>query len=160
MQHQVEKNGFIRCGIIYLENGEMNLSCADFTEAYTGDTDFTDYKSSFTFTPCFDNASYGVNVRVQGAMRSYRVALNKDNTISIEKNEYGYRTLVSKPFVWEAGKEYTIDVTAKANSISAECGGVRISYKDEDKPYLNGSLGVSLYGGSHIKVRKIQVKGI
>ena len=147
-------------GIIYLDEGQMNLSCENFTEAYTGDTDFEDYKSSFTFTPCFDGASYGVNVRVQGAMRSYRVALNKDNTISIQKNEYGYRTLVSKPFTWKPGKEYVISVTAKGHTIKAECECVALSFADKDNPYLNGAVGVSLYGGSHIKVRQISVKGI
>ena len=146
-------------GIIYLEEGQMNLSCENFTEAYTGDTDFEDYKSTFAFTPCFDKASYGVNVRVQGAMRSYRIALNKDNTFSIEKNEYGYRTLASTQFVWEAGKEYVISVTAKGNTIKAECEGVKLSITDKDNPYLNGAVGVSMYGGSHIKVRKISVKG-
>ena len=146
-------------GIIYLEEGQMNLSCENFTEAYTGDTDFEDYKSTFAFTPCFDKASYGVNVRVQGAMRSYRIALNKDNTFSIEKNEYGYRTLASTPFDWEAGKEYVISVTAKGNTIKAECEGVKLSVADKDNPYLNGAVGVSMYGGSHIKVRKISVKG-
>ena len=147
-------------GIIYLENGEMNLSCADFTEAYTGDTDFSDYSSTFTFTPSFDDASYGVNVRVQGAMRSYRIALNRDNTISIEKNEYGYKTIECKPFNWQAGKEYTIKVTAKQNVIKAECDGVKLSYTDNDNPYLNGAVGVSLVGGAHVKVKKITVKGL
>ena len=90
----------------------------------------------------------------------YRVALNKDNTISIEKNEYGYRTLVRKPFTWKPGKEYVISVTAKGNTIKAECEGVALSFADKDNPYLNGAVGVSLYGGSHIKVRQISVKGI
>ena len=60
-------------GLIYLENGEMHLSCADFAEAYTGRYDWQDYQAEFSFTPLIGE-HHMLNIRVQGAIRSYAVA--------------------------------------------------------------------------------------
>ena len=57
-------------GISCLENGQLHLSCADFGEVYTGGSDWKDYKARFLITPSAGDFHL-VNVRVQGAVRSY-----------------------------------------------------------------------------------------
>ena len=147
-------------GLMYLEDGELHLSCADFAEAYTGRHDWEDYSAEFTFTP-LTGAGHMVNVRVQGAIRSYAVGLLADGKIAILKNDNGYRVLTDAPFAWENGKEYTITVKAVGNTISAIADGAELlKITDEEHPYLQGSVGVSMLRGTHDKYRRIAVKGI
>lgn len=147
-------------GLLYLENGYLNLSCADFAEAYTGHHAWKDYCAKFTFIPV-TGEHHILNVRVQGAIRSYATGLLPDGRIAILKNDNGYRILAETAFKWENGKEYTISVTAKGNHISVEFEGVEIlSATDEDNPYLQGAIGVSVQEGSHDKYRRIMVTGV
>ncbi len=102
-----------------------------------------------------------VNVRVQGAIRSYAVGLLPDGKSAILKNDNGYRVLTDAPFAWENGKEYTITVKAVGNTISAIADGAELlKITDEEHPYLQGSVGVSMLRGTHDKYRRIAVKGI
>ncbi len=146
-------------GLMYLEDGQMHLSCSDFAEAYTGRHDWENYRAEFSFTPLTGN-THMVNVRVQGAIRSYAAGLLKGNRIAILKNDYGYQVLAETEFEWKHGQEYTIAVTAAGNKISAEIEGVKIEAVDQERPYLKGSIGVSMLNGSHDKYRMIKIKGI
>ncbi len=147
-------------GLMYLEDGELHLSCADFAEAYTGRHDWEDYSAEFTFTP-LTGANHMVNVRVQGAIRSYAAGLLPDGKIAILKNDNGYRVLAEAPYAWENGTEYTITVKAVENTISVIMDDKEIlKVTDEERPYLCGSVGVSMQNGSHDKYRRIVVKGV
>lgn len=147
-------------GLMYLEDGELHLSCADFAEAYTGRHDWEDYSAEFTFTP-LTGANHMVNVRVQGAIRSYAAGLLPDGKIAILKNDNGYRVLAEAPYAWENGTEYTITVKAVGNTISVIMDDKEIlKVTDEERPYLRGSVGVSMQNGSHDKYRRIVVKGV
>ena len=57
-------------GISFLENGQLHLSCADFGEVYTGGSGWKDYIARFLITP-LSGEYHLVNIRVQGAIRSY-----------------------------------------------------------------------------------------
>ena len=147
-------------GLMYLEDGELHLSCADFAEAYTGRHDWEDYSAEFTLTP-LTGANHMVNVRVQGAIRSYAAGLLPDGKIAILKNDNGYRVLAEAPYAWENGTEYTIIVKAVGNTISVIMDDKEIlKVTDEERPYLRGSVGVSMQNGSHDKYRRIVVKGV
>ena len=147
-------------GLMYLEDGELHLSCADFAEAYTGRHDWEDYSAEFTFTP-LTGANHMVNVRVQGAIRSYAAGLLPDGKIAILKNDNGYRVLAEAPYAWENRTEYTITVKAVGNTISVIMNDKEIlKVTDEERPYLCGSVGVSMQNGSHDKYRRIVVKGV
>lgn len=147
-------------GLIELVDGEMQLSCADFAEAYTGRYDWEDYQAEFSFTPLMGE-HHMVNVRVQGAIRSYAVGLLPDHRIAVLKNDNGYRVLKEAPFAWENGVEYTIGITAIGNEITAAIDGTEILKAiDTERPYLQGSIGVALQKGSRGKYRRIAVKGI
>lgn len=144
-------------GLMYLEDGQLHLSCSDFAEAYTGRYDWEDYTAEFTFTP-LTGEHHMVNVRVQGAIRSYAFGLLSDGKAGLLKNDNGYTVLAEKPFEWETGKEYTVKITAQGNTLKAEIDGCVLETCDEEHPYLRGSVGVSMVKGSHDKYRKIRIK--
>ena len=52
-------------GNLFLEDGNLHLSCADFGEAYTGRYDWRDYRAEFALTPHAGEQHYGC-IRVQG----------------------------------------------------------------------------------------------
>ncbi len=143
-------------GLMYLEDGQLNLSCSDFAEAYTGRYDWTDYTAEFRLTPVVGGC-HMVNVRVQGAIRSYAVCLAEGGKIQLLKNDNGYKLLAEAALTWRCGQEYTVTVSARGNRVEAECAGARISHVDADNPYLKGSVGVSVLGGSHCRYRAIKV---
>lgn len=145
-------------GLLYLENGFLNLSAADFGEAYTGRHDWEDYRAEFYITPVTGKV-HRINVRVQGALRSYAAGLIGEGLAGIQKNENGYRTLTEVPFSWEYGKEYKITVQVKGNRITAELDGKEIGdFTDEERPYLKGAVGISARDGSHFRCRRICVR--
>jgi ADP-ribosylglycohydrolase len=144
-------------GLWYIENDEAHLSCCDFGEVYTGKHDWTDYTAVFELRPVAGSDHF-VNVRVQGAIRSYAAGLTSGGRLALYKNENGYRKLAEENFPWEAGKYYTIKVNAKEANIKVSINGkVLINFTDKDHPYLYGSIGLSTRNGSHCAYRKISI---
>lgn len=145
-------------GLLYLEGGQMHLSCSDFAEAYTGRYDWKDYMSTFTFTP-LNEGQHMLNVRVQGAMRSYAAGFLPGGRFAILKNEGGYRVLAETAFDWHSGQEYVISIHACGNRIEANVeNGPSLAVNDDISPYLRGSIGVSVKKGGHSKYREIKVE--
>ena len=69
--------------------------------------------------------------------------------------------LAEAPYAWENRTEYTITVKAVGNTISVIMNDKEIlKVTDEERPYLCGSVGVSMQNGSHDKYRRIVVKGV
>lgn len=129
-------------------------------EAYTGHHDWKDYRAEFTLTP-LTGEHHMVNVRVQGAIRSYAAGLLPNGKAAILKNDNGYQILEQTDFAWETGKEYVIALTVKENLIKMEINGNHIlKAADEERPYLQGSIGGSMQNGSHDKYRRIRVMPI
>lgn len=145
-------------GLMYLDGGEMHLSCSDFAEAYTGRHDWSDYTAKFYFTP-LTGQNHMVNVRVQGAIRSYAVGLLPNKKAGILKNDNGYRVLTEAEFDWSCKKEYVVEIKVQGNKIEARIDDLYLSAADEDRPYLWGAIGVSMENGTHDKYRKIEVFG-
>ena len=152
--------------------GALHLSCADFGEAYTGRYDWKDYTAVFEMTPLTGENNM-VNVRVQGAIRSYAVALLADSKIALLKNENGYRVLTDTAFDWKAGRDYEVSVCAQEPDCMQRSKKCRL---DVDKPnscrqillywnmririitYLQGAVGVSVRNGSHAKYSSIRMR--
>jgi len=145
-------------GLRYLQDNMLYLSCADFAEMYTGRHDWTDYTACFVIKPCVGREHY-VNVRVQGAVRSYAAGFSM-NKLCLGKNESGsYRTLAETDFAWEPGKTYAITVKAEGNTLTVWVDGeLLLTYADEQRPYMTGSIGLSVRGGSRCGYRMITVK--
>ena len=98
-----------------------------------------------------------VNVRVQGAIRSYAFGLLPNGKAALLKNDNGYTVMAEVPFAWELQKEYTVTVTAKGNYLKAEIEDVVLEVYDQERPYLQGSAGVSMKNGTHDQYRKIKI---
>ena len=98
-----------------------------------------------------------VNVRVQGALRSYAVGLLPEGKVGILKNENGYRVLTDAEYAWKKGAPVTVRVSVRGDEIDAEVDSVRLHYVDEDHPYLSGQIGISVRDGSHISLGELKV---
>jgi len=144
-------------GLMYLEDGQLNLSSCDFGEAYTGRYDWKDYQAEFYVTPIIGE-HHMVNVRVQGAIRSYAAAFLPGGKVGILKNENGYRLLIDTKFDWEPGKEYKLGVAVEGSKIKVAVNDQEVlEYLDTESPYLEGAIGISVQNCSRIKCRKIVV---
>jgi ADP-ribosylglycohydrolase len=155
---RTEVSQFIRLkGLLYLDGGTLNLSCADFAEAYTGHHDWNDYTASFTVEPVTGKRHF-VNVRVQGAIRSYAAGFS-ENGLGLYKNDNGYTALAEIPFDWKYGKTYDISVSAKGNELSVFVDGKEyFTHTDTDFPYLTGFVGLSVHNGSHCRYHGLSVR--
>lgn len=146
-------------GLMYLEDGCLHLTGADFAEAYTGRHDWCDLTAKFRIA-VQQGEQACVNFRVQGAVRSYAAGFDGKGRLSLLKNSTdGYKTLYSVPFEWQTGEEYEITVEAQGNRLSVICGDARIAYVDETEPYCEGAVGISARNGSHMKLSSIEIKG-
>ena len=144
-------------GLWHIEGDEAHLSCADFAEVFTGRHDWTDYIASFELKPIAGQEHY-VNVRVQGAIRSYAVGFGPDGKFYLCKNEDGYRILEKVDFPWKVGKSYTVTINVSGPRISASVNKKElIDYTDKESPYLYGSIGFSVRKGSHCAYKKFVV---
>lgn len=159
--HHREVSQFTRLkGKSYLKDGQLHISCCDFGETYTGRHDWKDYTAQFLITPLV-GPYHMVNVRVQGAIRSYAVGLLPDGQIAILKNENGYRVLKAADYEWKHNETYQIRVTVKENVIIAAVNGEELlEVVDENDPYLEGGIGLSVRNGSHLACREIMVEGM
>jgi len=141
-----------------MEEGALHGNAASNGELYTGAPEWTDYAFTVRLTPIV-GVDHRVNVRVQGARRSYAVGLAADGRLVLYKNDKGYRELASIPFAWETGAEYAITLKAQGNTLTAAVGGedVGLRFVDEDAPYLTGQVGLSIGTGCHVLYHSVEV---
>lgn len=143
-------------GIFRLDGGASHLSGPDFAEVYTGDVLWRDYEYDVSLEAVSGREHY-VNVRVEGAMRSYAVGFDGDE-FCIVKNNYGRKKLASVKHKLELGRQYRVGVAVKGDTITATLDGeLMLAYTDK-KPLLFGSVGLSNRNGSHTKYTLIDIK--
>ena len=147
-------------GLCFIEDDMLNLSCADYAEMYTGRHDWKDYTAGFVLQPVMGHDHY-VNIRVQGAMRSYAAGFSfvGGGKMRLMKNESGkYRVLRETDFAWEKGHAYTLTIRAQGNRFTVWVDGVEcITFTDETRPYLTGAIGLSVQNGSRCGYRGITI---
>lgn len=101
-----------------------------------------------------------MNIRVQGAMRSYAAGFSKNNKLVLRKNYYGYTTLCETDFEWKVDEEYKISLTADGSIISVSVNDKEyLKFTDSDLPLLTGCAGISVEKGSHCLYRDIAITG-
>lgn len=144
-------------GILSLEGKQLNLSCADFGEAYTGHYQWADYRASFRLCPVAGE-QLTVNFRVQGAIRSYAFGFNGAGRLALLKNCNGYRELAACPFEWRHGQEYQFDIEVRGNVLKARCGQAELTAIDEQEPYLTGQVGYSVREGSRLSSSMLELR--
>ena len=145
-------------GLWYLKEDKAHLSCSDFGEVYTGHHDWANYRAVFTIQPLTGQEHF-VNVRVQGAIRSYAAGFTAGK-LGLYKNENAYRKLTETDFAWELGKSYVLTVTVEGPDIKAEVDNKELFFSDTDSPYLKGCIGMSVKNGSHCAYRMIKLQGL
>lgn len=143
-------------GNLYLEEGELQLSCSDFGEAYTGGYDWTDYTASFRIRPQTGKQHY-CGVRIQGGVRGYFAGFADKEFVLMKNARNGMEKLAAVSFDMTSTKEYEIKVTAAGNRIRAELEENVLDITDERNPYLTGSVGLAVRNGSHISCSRIRI---
>lgn len=143
-------------GNLYLENGELHLSCSDFGEAYTGGYDWTDYMTSFGIRPQTGKQHY-CGVRIQGGVRGYFAGFSDEEFVLMKNKRDGMEKLAAVPFTVINGKEYQISMTVIGNCIKAELEGTVLEVMDRKNPYVTGSVGLAVRNGSHISCSSIRI---
>lgn len=147
-------------GIWDLDGGELIGSVSDFGEAYTGSYDLKNYTFTATLIPQI-GSHHSINVRVQGAIRSYAVGLRKNGRLVIDKNDNGYTEVASADFLWQQGRAYTLTVKVIEDRIEVFYQETPVlSWQDEHAPYLTGQVGVSLSNGSRCHFKDFIIQSI
>ena len=72
-------------GHSYLDGQYLSLSCADFAEMYTGHHLWNNYRVTAVLKPVTGTEHF-VNIRVQGAMRSYAAGFSGNNKLVLRNN--------------------------------------------------------------------------
>jgi ADP-ribosylglycohydrolase len=143
-----------------IENGAYHGSGIGYNESYSGDINWKDYTISTEITPIMGDY-HNINLRVQGALRSYAFGLAPDNTIALYKKDKSYRMVQKTDFVWEHGNRYQLQVSAKDDEFVATIMGGNetktINWRDTDAPYRNGQIGLSVWDNGHTAFHWLKV---
>ena len=141
-----------------LETGAYHGSGASVSESYTGDPAWRDVSLEVDLVP-LAGSSHNINVRVQGARRSYAVGLAPDDRVVVYKNARGYRPVAEAGFAWQLGKRYHLRVETIGPALRATVDGrTLIAWTDPDEPYLSGQIGLSNFAG-HTRCERMRVCG-
>ncbi|MBN8638718.1 MAG: hypothetical protein J0M07_25615, partial [Anaerolineae bacterium] len=147
-----------------LEDGAYHGSGVGECESYSGDIHWTNYSVIAAIVPLIGEHHY-INVRVQGAQRSYAFGLAPDGKVALYKKQKIYRMVVSAPFVWSCGQGYKLSILAWGNHVYATATASdgteqTIEWQDRDSPYLNGQIGLSTWHGSHTRFTSVYLRYI
>ena len=146
------------CGHWRVENDAYSGSGVEQNESYTGDVEWRDYEVTVRLQPVLGE-QHRVNVRVQGALRSYAAGLVEGEHVAILKKREGqYQELTSAPFSWRHGETYALTVAASGATLSLSVDGKQLlTWTDADAPHLNGQIGLSNGPGCHTRFLSLQV---
>ena len=145
--HRVPSQFTTLKGVWTLDRGCLMGSTADFGECYTGDLRWKDYAVEAELCNVCPGES-GINVRVQGAMRSYAVTLD-GHKLMIRKNDNGYRTLAECSFPISIGETRHFRIICAGSTIAVWHNGIcLLRCVSSQDPYLNGCVGFSIFRGA------------
>jgi ADP-ribosylglycohydrolase len=143
-----------------LDGGAYHGSGGDVSESYSGDPSWDDYRLTARLTPLLGDA-HNVNLRVQGALRSYAAGLAEGDRVVLYKKAGGYRPVAEAPFEWALGRSYEIVVVARGSHLEVALDGAPLlSWRDEDAPYLRGQIGLSNFAGCRTAYEEVAVSPV
>jgi hypothetical protein len=100
-----------------------------------------------------------INLRVQGALRSYAAGLGPGERLVLYKKENGaYREICSTPYRWEPEQPVEIEASGRGNRLSVSTGAAQLVWVDEMNPYLKGMIGLSNFPGCHTRYEWLRVR--
>ena len=101
-----------------------------------------------------------INVRVQGALRSYAFGLAPGGKAALYKKDRVYAEVASTAFDWRHGETYRLSVTASGDMLTAtvegDDGTATLRWQDSEAPYLTGQIGLSTRAG-HTRFTRVDV---
>ncbi|MGQ9849730.1 MAG: ADP-ribosylglycohydrolase family protein [Aggregatilineaceae bacterium] len=129
-------------------------------ETYTGDIAWQDYRLEVQVIPLIGDY-HNLNVRVQGALRSYAGGLGPQGTLALyRKDGQDYTLVASAPFSWQHGTPVLLRFSAQGDRLTLEAssgdGQARLTWVDPT-PYLHGQVGLSTWHGSHTAYEGLRV---
>lgn len=149
---------FLR-GYWRLEDGAYHGSGPTINETYTGDMTWRDLSLTAELVPLL-GGHHNVNVRVQGARRSYAIGLAPDNRLVLYKNEGGYQPRAEAGLSWRHGQRYQLKVDVGGPEIAVTVDGqLMLRWNDNELPYWHGQIGLSNFNGSHTRYERLTVEG-
>jgi len=147
---------FLR-GYWRLEDGAYHGSGWAVSETYSGDIEWLDTTLSVRLTPLVGD-HHNINVRVQGALRSYALGLAPNRKLTLYKNNRGYQPVASVDFDWQHHQTYKLTLRAQGSRLQAQVDDkTLIDWVDDDGPYLHGQIGLSGFAGCHTRYEEIAV---
>lgn len=131
-----------------LEDGGCVGSGPEISELYSGDPAWRDITITARLR-AVRGEYHQINLRVQGALRSYAVGFAPGGQVQICKKVDGiYQIVRSADWAWEHGRSYRLQVNASGPNLKVSVDGVHLmSWQDQDRPYLTGQIGFSNYPG-------------
>lgn len=133
-------------------------SCADHAELITGGRNFAGCEILADITPQVGRRHL-VCVRVQGAMRGYMAGFWDDELVIIKNDEGVLRRLAARRFSWQRGRAYTLAVEARGAALTLKVDGETcLQALDEENPWLDGCVGLSLREGSRCRIRSLRTR--
>jgi ADP-ribosylglycohydrolase len=148
---------FLR-GYWRLEESGYHGSGPETSETYTGDIEWKDVGAKARLVPLLGDYHL-VQVRVQGALRSYAAGLAPGGRVALYKKEDGkYWEVKSTPLNWTPGQTYEIELRAEGQRLAVAVNGEqRFEWVDGQSPYLNGQIGLANFPGCHTRYETIHV---
>ncbi len=147
---------FLR-GFWRLENGRFHGSGTGINESYTGDIDWQDYQLTVRLTPLLGDF-HNILVRVKGSLYAYALGLAAGNRLVLYKNDKGYQTVSEAPFAWDHHNSYELNLKVKGSHLSAwVSGGPGLEWRDDERPHLNGQIGLSNFPGCHTRYEQVSI---
>ncbi len=146
-----------------LEDGAYAGSGPGVSESYTGDITWDDYAFEAGLIPVIGE-HHCINVRVQGALRSYALGLAPGGKLALYKKSHEYSEVATVGFAWRHGERYTLKIAAQGANLRAEAAGPdgrqTLAWTDPDQPYLNGQVGLSTWYGSHTRYTEVRLSKV
>lgn len=149
---------FLR-GYWRLQDGACEASGPETSEMYTGDLAWDDLSLRVRLRP-LRGEYHQINLRVQGALRSYALGLAPHGQLVLYKKTDGvYLPVQSAPFAWEMGHCYELSLTASAARLEAAVDGQGLlAWQDCSQPYLTGQIGLSNRAGCRTRFEAVYVE--
>lgn len=143
-----------------LEDGAYHGSGPGECETYSGDLAWGDYTLEARLVPLIGEQHH-INVRVQGALRSYAFGLAPGGRAALYRKEGQYREVAAVDFDWRHGEAYTLRLSAQGAALNASIQGggqaQALAWTDTEGPYLNGQIGLSTWNGGHTRCEWLRV---
>ncbi len=108
-----------------VEDGKLSLMRCEPSYAYTGNYFAKDFRFTTTIQPISGNTHF-VNFRTEGIMRGYIAGFDKENKLSIYKNDFGLTLIKDCDFKWEHNKEYNFTVEVVGDKIKILVDGAEV----------------------------------